>query len=186
MRAFFVSAVSVAGPAAAKAWFGWQVRVQRMDLRQRLIGLIEPIVNGLGYELVLLDFAPQRRGSWVRLYIDSENGIGIDDCERVSREVAATLDVEDPIPYEYRLEVSSPGLDRPLVKPEHYARCIGETVKIELAVPLNGRKRFRGVLRGIEAGQVLLDLETEPVALPLADVDSARVVPDYERELKKS
>jgi ribosome maturation factor RimP len=177
-----------------------------MDLRERLNDLIEPVVNELGYELVQLEYAPQKRGAFLRLYIDllpgharpevtdeggddeiSESGIVISDCERVSREVAATLDVEDPIPHGYRLEVSSPGLDRPLVKPEHFERFAGETVRIELSVALNGRKRFRGILRGLEGDQVVVELETnERVALPLADIELARVVPDYERELRNS
>lgn len=157
-----------------------------MDLKERLSALIEPLVVGLGYELVMLEFAPQRRGSFVRLFIDGPDGIGIEDCERVSREVAATLDVDDPIPYGYRLEVSSPGLDRPLVKPVHFERAVGETVRIELAVPMEGRKRFRGVLLGLDGDQVVLELETGRVTLPLADIDTARVVPDYERELRNS
>ena len=169
-----------------------------MELKDRLTTVIEPVVNGLGYELVLLEYAPSRRMGTLRLYIDflpqespageaAEAGIQIEDCERVSREVAATLDVEDPIPSAYRLEVSSPGLDRPLVTEEHFRRFAGEKVRIEMMVPVGGQKRFRGILRGTDGHVVMLETETaQQVSLPLADIERARVIPDYERELKHS
>ncbi|HZR36126.1 MAG TPA: ribosome maturation factor RimP, partial [Nevskia sp.] len=96
----------------------------------------------------MLEFNPHKGSATLRLYIDAEEGIDIDDCARVSREVAATLDVEDPIKQAYQLEVSSPGLDRPLVKPEHFRRFRGDLAKIELLAPLPGsnRRRFRGEL----------------------------------------
>jgi ribosome maturation factor RimP len=181
-----------------------------MELKDRLTSVIEPVVNGLGYELVLLEYAPSRGTGTLRLYIDflpdkapaddsperevaagvrAPEGIQIEDCERVSREVAATLDVEDPIPSAYRLEVSSPGLDRPLVKADHFRRFAGERVRIEMLVPIGGQKRFRGILRGTDAEgrNVMLETETaQQVSLPLADIERARVIPDYERELKNS
>jgi ribosome maturation factor RimP len=170
-----------------------------MELKDRLTSVIEPVVNGLGYELVLLEFAPSRRMGTLRLYIDflpSEAAGGdaaaeiqIEDCERVSREVAATLDVEDPIPSAYRLEVSSPGLDRPLVSADHFRRFAGEKVRIDMLVPVGGQKRFRGILRGTDTEGRVVMLETETaqqVSLPLADIERARVIPDYERELKNS
>jgi ribosome maturation factor RimP len=158
-----------------------------MELKDRLTSVIEPVVNGLGYELVLLEYAPSRRTGTLRLFIDAAAGIQIEDCERVSREVAATLDVEDPIPSAYRLEVSSPGLDRPLVTADHFRRFAGEKVRIEMLVPVGGQKRFRGVLRGTDGRVVMLETETaQEVSLPLADIERARVIPDYERELKNS
>jgi ribosome maturation factor RimP len=139
----------------------------------------------MGYELVLLEFAPARRSALLRLYIDAPSGIDVDDCARVSREVAALLDVEDPLPSAYRLEVSSPGLDRPLVTPEHFRRFLGETARVTLVAPVGGQRRFRGVLRACDERAVTLQLETqEEVSLPLADIESARLVPDYERELR--
>ena len=158
-----------------------------MELKDRLTSVIEPVVNGLGYELVLLEYAPSRGTGTLRLFIDAPAGIQIEDCERVSREVAATLDVEDPIPSAYRLEVSSPGLDRPLVTADHFRRFAGERVRIEMAVPIGGQKRFRGILRGTDGQVVMLETETaQQVSLPLADIERARVIPDYERELKNS
>ncbi len=168
-----------------------------MELKDRLTSLIEPVVEGLGYELVLLEYAPSRGTGTLRLFIDvlaheapegdAPAGIQIEDCERVSREVAATLDVEDPIPSAYRLEVSSPGLDRPLVTADHFRRFAGERVRIEMMVPVGGQKRFRGILRGTDGHVVMLETETaQQVSLPLADIERARVIPDYERELKNS
>src|ERR1044071_667568 len=118
-------------------------------LERKLTRLLEPVVEGLGYELVLLEYVPQRGGGLVRLYIDSLGGITLKDCERVSREVSATLDVEDPIQGNYRLEVSSPGIDRPLVKPEHFERFVGHDVSIRLTAPrAGGRRRYSGQLLG--------------------------------------
>jgi len=156
-------------------------------LKNELSTLIEPVVNGLGYELLLVEYSPSRGTGTLRLYIDAPAGIGIEDCERVSREVAALLDVEDPIPSAYRLEVSSPGLDRPLVKPEHFERFDGERARIEMIAPIEGQRRFRGVLRGTDGHSVTLETEdARRVSLPLANIEKARLIPDYEREMKHS
>jgi ribosome maturation factor RimP len=157
-----------------------------MELRDRLTALIEPVVESLGYELVLLEFAPSRRMGTLRLYIDAPAGVQIEDCERVSREVAALMDVEDPIPSAYRLEVSSPGLDRPLVKPEHFRRFAGEMARVQMIAPIAGQRRFRGVVRDCDERNVILQVDSQEVSLPLADIETARLVPDYERELRKS
>jgi ribosome maturation factor RimP len=151
-------------------------------LRERLTDLLEPIVADLGYELVLLEFHASKSSAMLRLFIDSEEGIDVDDCARVSREVAATLDVEDPIKQAYQLEVSSPGLDRPLVKPEHFRRFRGEEVRIEMLAPVAGsnRRRFRGKLLDANEHEVMLQMPDGPVTLPLADIEKARLVPDYD------
>ena len=115
-------------------------------LRERLIVLIEPLLGRLGYELVELEYAAGRSSAVVRLFIDRPEGIRVEDCERVSREVAALLDVEDPIPTAYTLEVSSPGFDRVLRTPAHFARFVGERVFVELRVPRAGRRRYTGTL----------------------------------------
>lgn len=155
-------------------------------LSERLVELIEPLVVSLGYELVLLEFGPRGRASMLRLFIDTEQGVTIDDCERVSREVAAMLDVEDVIRQAYHLEVSSPGLDRPLTKPAHYLRHAGEQVKIALIAPIQGRRKLTGRLR--EADECGLKLETDLGVLELAytAIERAKLVPDYEAELRKS
>ena len=108
--------------------------------------LLEPTVERLGYELIDLELRLGGRQGMVRLFIDKPDGIDLDDCERVSRAVSALLDVEDPVPGNYNLEVSSPGLDRKLTKVEHFQRFVGETLKVELRFPIAGRRRFRGTL----------------------------------------
>ena len=142
--------------------------------------LLEPVVDSLGYELVLLEFVGQGRAATLRLFIDAPDGIAVEDCEKVSREVAATLDVEDPITQAYQLEVSSPGLDRPLVKPQHFERFCGESARIETFAPIDGRRRFRGVLEGCENGVVRLRTDQGDFALPLSAIERARLVPTFE------
>lgn len=155
-------------------------------LRDRLIELLEPVVNSLGYELILLEFSPRDGAGMLRLFIDSPNGIQLADCEKVSREVAGVLDVEDPIRQAYQLEISSPGFDRPLVKPEHFRRFKGEVAKIQMLAPIAGRKRFQGVI--VEAGEDNVQIETPegPVTLPLADIDKAKLVPNFDKPKEKT
>src|SRR6202023_1941188 len=117
-----------------------------VTLRERLIALIEPVLVRLGYELVELEYAAGRSQAVVRIFIDKTAGITVEDCERVSREVAALLDVDDPIPTAYTLEVSSPGFDRVLRVPAHFVRFTGERVLVELRVPRAGRRRYTGTL----------------------------------------
>ncbi|MBX6420232.1 MAG: ribosome maturation factor RimP [Sinobacteraceae bacterium] len=151
-------------------------------LSERLTQLLEPVVNALGYELVLLEFSPHRGHANLRLYIDrlsGGDGIGLDDCEKVSREVAAALDVADPIPHSYRLEVSSPGLDRPLVKPVHFRRFRGAQVRVQTLAPLAGRRRFLGELVDADDTTVTLRTAEGSLRLPFADIERARLVPDY-------
>lgn len=155
-------------------------------LRERLTRLIEPALEALGYELVLLEFSTGLRSGTLRLYIDRPEGIALEDCESVSREIAALLDVEDPIQKAYQLEVSSPGLDRPLVKPEHYQRFLGEKVRLQLLAPVSGRKRLLGTLLSIEAGQVAVEVDGQRFEVALTDIDRARLVPDYAREFSKN
>jgi ribosome maturation factor RimP len=147
-------------------------------LRDQLSELLAPVVAGLGYELWELEFAPRAGGGLLRLYIDSEAGITLDDCERVSRAVSDTLDVVDPIPGAYTLEVSSPGLDRVLRTQAHFERFAGERVKLEMMQPVDGRKRFAGRLAHVGQGEITLELERGAVTLPIEDIHKARLAPD--------
>jgi ribosome maturation factor RimP len=147
-------------------------------LRDQLIELLEPVVSGLGYELWELEYGTRPGGGLLRLYIDSPDGISVDDCARVSRAVSEALDAADPIQNEYTLEVSSPGLDRVLRTPEHFARFAGERVRLEMSQPVNGRKRFAGRLTDVSAGQIALDVDGATVHLPIAGIHKARVAPD--------
>ncbi|MGQ0621609.1 MAG: ribosome maturation factor RimP [Panacagrimonas sp.] len=148
-------------------------------LQDRLKSLIEPLVESLGYELVLLDFSPQSRSTALRLFIDAPDGVVLGDCEKVSREVAALLDVEDPIHDRYQLEVSSPGLDRPLTRREHFDRFAGQRARIELSVPQAGQKRFLGSIKGSTDQSVLLETEQGEKELAFTAIERARLIPDY-------
>lgn len=144
-----------------------------------LDALFAPVVESMGYELVGTEFTTQGRRGVLRVYIDKEDGITVDDCGKVSYQLSGLLDVEDPVPGAYNLEVSSPGLDRPLFKAADYERFAGERVKIRLHAPMNGRRKQAGVLKGMEDDKVLLDTEDGAVSIALGDIKQARLVPDF-------
>jgi len=139
---------------------------------------LSPIVNGLGYELLGLEWHSQGRHSLLRVYIDHEDGIGIDDCEAVSRQLSAFLDVEDLIPGKYRLEISSPGLDRPLFSVEHFSRFIGEEVKLKCHGSTNGQKRYTGIIQSVEQnGDIVIVTENgEQLTIPFNNIAKANLV----------
>jgi ribosome maturation factor RimP len=147
-------------------------------LRDALVALLAPLVEGLGYELWELEYAPGRGNGFLRLYIDAPAGISLDDCERVSRAVSEVLDAEDPVPGQYTLEVSSPGLERPLRTEAQFARYVGATVFVELAQPLDGRRRFKGALVAAGAGTVMVDMDGRRWALPVAGIRKAHLAPE--------
>jgi len=136
---------------------------------------VEPVVNGMGFELV--DVQASNGGRLLRLFIDKPGGVGLEDCAAVSRQLSRVLEVEG-IDYE-RLEVSSPGLDRPLRKGSDFARFAGRKAEVRMRTPdATGRRRFVGVLRGAEAGRVQIELDGQTIGLALEDVDRARLVPE--------
>jgi len=145
---------------------------------RKVAELIDSAIVSMGYELVGVEYGDQGRGTLLRIYIDHESGIKLDDCAAVSRRVSALLDVEDLIAGHYDLEVSSPGLDRPLFIEVHYAQFLSRKVKIVMALPQMGRKRFTGVLKKVSNGVVEIEVDNEIYDLPLAEVASARLVPD--------
>ncbi len=140
--------------------------------------LIEPTVERLGYELTDLEVRLGGKGGLLRLTIDKPDGIGLEDCEKVSQAVGALLDVEDPVPGDYNLEVSSPGLDRKLTKSEHFQRFEGETLKVTMRLPIEGRRRFRGILMSSDDKNIVVEVDGESHSLPLSMIDTARLVPD--------
>ena len=142
-----------------------------------LSNLLEPAIERLGYELVDAEVRLGSKGGLVRLFIDKPEGIDLDDCEKVSLAVSALLDVEDPIPGHYNLEVSSPGLDRKLTKVEHFQRFTGETVKVQMRLPIAGRRRFRGTLVASDEDNIVVEVDGESQRLPLKTIDTARLVP---------
>jgi ribosome maturation factor RimP len=149
-------------------------------LRDRLIALIEPVLAVLGYELVDIEWVAERGGGVVRVYIDllpgSAGHVSVEDCERVSREVSALLDVDDPVPGAYSLEVSSPGFDRVLRVPQHYARFVGCRVRVELNAARDGRRRYTGTLSAVNAQGIELEVEQLPVTVRFEDIAKARLV----------
>ena len=145
---------------------------------QELARILEPTVEGLGYEITDLEVKLGGKGGVVRIFIDHPDGIGLEDCEKVSMAVSALLDVEDPLPGQYNLEVSSPGLDRKLTKYEHFQRFEGETLKVSMRFPIEGRKCFRGTLVSSDDENIVLEVDGESYSLPMATIDTARLVPE--------
>ena len=129
-----------------------------------LVKLLEPAVERLGYELADLEVRLGGKGGLIRVFIDKPEGIDLEDCEKVSLAVSALLDVEDPAPGNYNLEVSSPGLDRKLTKVEHFQRFAGETVKVQMRFPIEGRRRFRGTLVSSDEENILVEVDGESLS----------------------
>jgi ribosome maturation factor RimP len=144
--------------------------------KERLIELLEPPAAALGFEIADVDVHLGRRGL-LRIFIDREGGVTIDDCERVSEQLGAWLDVEDPLPGSYVLEVSSPGFDRRLRKLAHFERFAGEPARVELKDARDGRRRLSGQLKGTEGADVLIEVEGEVWRVPLSDIVVARLAP---------
>jgi ribosome maturation factor RimP len=149
----------------------------------KLLTLAEPVVTGQGYELVDLEFKNEL-GAWIlRVFIDNpkaEGGVGLEDCAQVSRELSAVLDVDDVIPMHYSLEVSSPGLNRPLRKESDFARFVGKKAKIRTSRPVGeSRRNFSGTLVGVEAGKVKIDVGDQVCEVPVADVEKANLVYEF-------
>jgi len=149
------------------------------SLQERLEALLEPVVEALGCQLWGIEFFAQGRRSVLRIYIDKPDGIGVEDCEQVSRQASAVLDVEDPISSEYTLEVSSPGIDRPLYKLSQYAQCVGENLVIKLRLAFEGRRKFAGLLKGVEGDEIVLQVDDEEYLLPFELIDKANVAPRF-------
>ncbi len=145
----------------------------------QLTSIVRRAVEALGYELVGVEsLSRAKAGHLLRVYIDSEQGVGLDDCERVSHQVSGVLDVEDPISGEYALEVSSPGLDRPLFELAHFERFVGRLARVKLHAAQDGRSNYKGVIQAVSDGDVVMQVEGQPVRLPFAQIASARLVPE--------
>ena len=144
-----------------------------------LTELVKPVVEGLGLEFWGLDMVVQGRDKTLRVYIEREAGIGVEDCESVSRQLSSLFDVEDPIAGVYTLEVSSPGLDRPLFTVEQFAQYTGETVKIKLRSAFEGRRNFRGMLSAVENDEVIVVVDGHEYILPIETIEKANIVPRF-------
>ena len=147
---------------------------------QDLSVLFEPVVESMGYELVGVEFSGGVTYGTLRVYIDHKNGVNIDDCASISHQISAILDVEEPIQQAYDLEVSSPGLDRPLFKVADFERFSGQAVKIKMTVGLDGRRNFKGVLMGVTDSRfIVVEVDGEVYQLPLADIGKANLIGQF-------
>lgn len=138
--------------------------MNKNDIQQ----LLEPIVSRLGYELWGCEYLSQGYHSLLRIYIDQEQGIGISDCERVSKEISAYLDVEDPISGNYSLEISSPGIPRPLFYSEHYSRYIGHEIQVKLYKPINGKRKLNAKIISVQGDTLILEVNGEQIEVDLS------------------
>jgi ribosome maturation factor RimP len=153
------------------------------DKATEITALLAPTVQSLGLELLGAEYLPSPGGAMLRLYIDvpagEERQVGIEDCEAVSREVSAQLDVADPISGHYTLEVSSPGVDRPLFTPAQFERFRGEQAKVGLKLPQDGRRRLQGRIERVEGGTIVFGVDGAEIAVAADNIDKARLVPDW-------
>ena len=156
-----------------------------MDKAGEIAALLAPTVRALGLDLLGAEYLPAPGAAVLRLYIDvpeaeaGERTVGIEDCERVSREVSAQLDVEDPISGHYTLEVSSPGLERPLFDAAQFARFAGETAKVALKLPQDGRRRLQGKILRVDGDDVVFDVDGKELVVVDDNIDKAKLVPDW-------
>ena len=144
-----------------------------------LAQIIEPVVESMGYQFWGYDFNSGKHTAHLRVYIDSQEGICVDDCARVSHQLSGVLDVENPIRGSYTLEISSPGLDRPLFKPSHFRRFLGGRVRVRLRWQIEGRRNIMGELQGIDDEKIIVKQATSSYAIPLKAIDRARLVPEF-------
>ena len=142
--------------------------------------MLEPGIRSLGYELVGVEYqSGGKGGGLLRVYIDSEAGISADDCQKVSYQVSGVLDVEDPIPGHFTLEISSPGLDRMLFRKQDFERFAGQLIKLRTAYPIEGQRKFKGRLLGLQGENVVFEQDDMEISLPFDQIEQARLVPEY-------
>jgi len=150
-----------------------------MASKKELEGLIAPVVESFGCELWGIDFTPFKQSALLRVFIDKASGVTLDDCSNISHQLSGMLDVEDPIQLPYRLEVSSPGVERPLLRLEHYLRYQSAEVKIRLKWPINGQRNFTGSIESADEDNVVLRVEGEKLELPFEAIGRGRLVIDF-------
>ena len=150
-----------------------------MDRQSEIKGLIEPAIQSLGCELWGVEYTAQGKHATLRIYIEKEGGVQVDDCERVSRQISAVLDVEDPIQSAYTLEVSSPGMDRLLFEKQQYEEFLGAQLKVRLRTNFEGRRNFSGILAALEDDEVVLRADDQEYVFPIESIDRAQVVPTF-------
>ncbi|STX52754.1 NusA-like protein [Legionella busanensis] len=145
-------------------------------IRKDIQDLIKPVVNQLGYILWGCEYLSQGKYSLLRIYIDKEDGVNIDDCERVSKQVSALLDVEDPIQGHYNLEISSPGIPRPLFDKEHYQQYIGYGIKLKLHKPIQGKRTIKGIIQSVKEDTFILNMDDEEYEVQFSQIIKANLI----------
>lgn len=153
---------------------------------KKVTQLVEPVLDEMGFELVDIEYLSEHGRMVLRVYADKEGGITLDDCASVSRQIGDLIDVKDIVRHGYVLEVSSPGLNRPLKKENDFLRAVGKKIKIQMIVPLKGRRRFNGYLRKFEEGTVYIEMDNNLIALPRQDVEKANIVYEFDRSYRHS
>jgi ribosome maturation factor RimP len=141
--------------------------------------LFEPVVSGMGFDLIEIEHFPNPKHGVLRLYIDKDGGVNVDDCSSVSRQISALIDVEDPIRGQFNLEVSSPGSDRPLRRLKDFQRFTGSLVKLKTVMPLEGQRNFKGRILEADEELLVIETDTEEISLPMNAIEKARIVPEY-------
>lgn len=149
-------------------------------LEQNITELLEPTVEMLGFELIGVEFKRAGKHSTLLIYIDHENGIFVDDCSKVSHQVSAILDVEDPISTEYFLEVSSPGMERPLFKVSHFEEYKGSEIKVLLRMAVNGRRKLKGTIEHIEGEMITINVDGKDEVYAHSNIQKANIVPKFD------
>lgn len=150
------------------------------QLEQKLTDMLAAPVEALGFEMLGIEFVRAGKHSTLRVFIDHPDGITVDHCAEVSLQVSAVLDVEDPISTEYNLEVSSPGMDRPLFKEQHYLDCVGEVVSVRLRIPQGDRRNFKGKLLACEAGNLTIEIDGQTHVLAITNIEKGNLVPAFD------
>ena len=170
-RAHFLFMAATRPPLAA---------AETMAKADTVSAICQPVVEGLGFDLWGVEYLAQGQHSVLRVYIDHPDGITVDHCADISRQLAAVLDVEDPITTAYTLEVSSPGMDRPLFSAEQYEQFTGAWANLKLRFPFEGKRRYKGVIQGLEDGAVVLLVDEHELLLPLEQIEKANILPVFE------
>lgn len=150
-----------------------------MTLEEKIENLLKPTIKSMGVDFWGCEYLPAGKNSTLRIFIDKENGVTVDDCKHVSRQVSAIMDVEDPISSAYLLEVSSPGMDRPLMKPEHFVSYKGEELQVRTSSSVMGRKRFKGLMVGVNEEGIDVEVDGEVYEIPYAVIDKANLVAKF-------
>lgn len=150
-----------------------------MRVEQKIEALLKPTIESMGFDLWGIEYMPAGRHTLLRVYVDKEGGITVDECADVSRQVGAIMDVDDPISSEYRLEISSPGMDRLLFRPEQYARYKGKTVQVRTAVSVLGRRKLKGPMVDVSDTMVVIEVDGELFEVPYDIIEKANLVAEF-------